>query len=475
MAAQRMPASVSAAGSEMDIDSIAHIRKDTLSPLLAPYLRLRLQRQPDHSFRLDTVSHLYLKYIGELKYLNDPFTPERYLPPVGIYSYRLFVPLTYYYSPIRSASRIDWHFDPFAGYAGVDDAEQRRALLPYNEATFTEAKRVDALVDGALLYVYTHSAPGAIRLWESDIRRARAYRDNLTKEASARRPVARFFVPDAKTDVAEGVDVKLKRPNWWVTTGAGSLQFSQNYVSKNWYKGGESSVNLLGNLLLTANYNDRQKVQWENLLELKLGLASTPSDTIHGFLFNTDQLRLYSKLGLQAATNWFYTMSAEIKTQFFNGYKANNATMVSAFLAPADLAVSMGMDYKLNKPKYNLSVFLAPLTYALRYVGNDKVDETSFGLKAGRHTKHDFGSQVSPTLSWKIISSITFDSRLNYLTSYKWTRIEWENTINFVLNRYLSTKFYWFARFDDSSVPKGDSKSYFQLKELLSFGINYTW
>ena len=37
-------------------------------------------------------------------------------------------------------------------------------------------------------------------------------------------------------------DLYVLKPNFWTQTGNGYLQFSQNYISKNWYKGGNSAT-----------------------------------------------------------------------------------------------------------------------------------------------------------------------------------------------------------------------------------------
>ena len=86
-----------------------------------------------------------------------------------------------------------------------------------------------------------------------------------------------------------------------------------------------------------------------------------------------------------------------------------------------------------------------------------------------------YGSEVKATLDWKIASNISLNSKFNYFTTFEKVIANWENTVEFKLNRYLSTKLFVHARYDDGVRLNEENDTYFQFKEMLTFGLTYTW
>lgn len=441
---------------------------DTLSGIWSQNWILKLKPH-NGGYQLDTVSVLYEKYFGVLNYLNDPATPERYIAYNPNY-YRLFVPTTYYYAPMERLSQVNWTFQKQDTVPAMT-----KELLPFDTLSFLSKENANRVVDRVMMNTYVNR-PDLVEMTEKEIKKTKVFKDNIEKEVSSKPSVAKLFAQEKIIGVKEDAEVVIQKPNWWVTGGNGSLQITQNYISDNWYKGGESTNALLSGLVLEANFDDRQRIEFENKLEIKLGFVTAPSDTVHKYKTNADLFRLNSKLGVKAFKNWYYTLAGEFKTQFFGNYKTNTNDMISNFLSPAQLDITLGMDFKQNKKNYSLSLLGSPLAYTFMYISNDKItDPGAFNVDPGHKTANLFGSKFTGNLTWKIIPSIVWESKLEYFTTYDTVIASWENTFNFVLNRYLSTKLFVHARYDDGVTLTEDNKSYFQLQELLSFGLNYTW
>ena len=296
--------------------------------------------------------------------------------------------------------------------------------------------------------------------------KAPIHHDPTLVEKVADRPVEPTNVP---------VDVLVKRPNFWTFSGDYALQFLQNYVSGNWYKGGESNYSALASLVMQANYNNKQKVKWENRLELKYGMQSSRSDSLHSFKSTEDLIRLTSKLGLQATKRWYYTVQFIGNTQFSHSYRSNDPKIYSAFAAPLNINLSIGMDYSVDWMNHRLkgNFHLAPLAYNMKYTRMLQLTRR-LGIKDGNHFLHDFGSEFTVDLEWQLMESLTWKTRLYGYSTYKRTELEWENTFTFRFNRYISSRVFIYPRFDDG-VSRDDHYAFWQLKEFASIGFQYSF
>lgn len=279
--------------------------------------------------------------------------------------------------------------------------------------------------------------------------------------------------PDAPTIVAE--EVKKRH---WIRTFTASLQFSQAYVSPNWYQGGNNNLNMLGNIYYNVKLNPKYhpNLLFETTAQYKLGFNSTPDDKVRDFNISDDLFQVNTTLGIKAIKKWYYSFTGQFKTQLFNSYPANSRDIRSSFMSPGDLTAGIGMTYNTtNKPKtITFDASVAPLSYSLRTCINDRIDPTRYNVEKDHKTKSKFGSSADLKLSWKIYYNISLSSHFFTFTDYESLQADWENTVNFDVNRYLSTQIYVHARFD-TKTPKVQDSSWkkLQIKEILSFGLTY--
>ena len=271
------------------------------------------------------------------------------------------------------------------------------------------------------------------------------------------------------------MEIVVKKPNFWKYSGDYYLQMLHNYVSSNWYKGGESNYSMVASVTMQANYNNKQKVKLDNKLEMKLGFQTSRGDTLHSFKTSEDLIRYTGKLGLQASKKWYYSLQLIAYTQFMRGYKSNDKKVYSDILSPLNINLSVGMDYNVEwfNKKLTGNIHLAPLAYNFKYVGRKEL-ATRYGLDEGKHTLNDFGSECTVDLTWAFTNTIKWKTRLYGYTTYERAEVEWENTISFQFNKYITSNLFIYPRFDDGA-KKDESHGYWQLKEYMSIGFAYSF
>lgn len=360
--------------------------------------------------------------------------------------YRLFAPTTFYHS----------------------GANKQLSLSPSTGDEVTDA------VDEAMMSLYLRR-PDLVRNNESRLKEVGTLREDVNTELTQK--IELVEKAEIVPEEAEPVPVALvvKKPNFWKFKGNGYLQFLQNYVSSNWHKGGESYYSAVAATTLEMNYNDKDRLTFDNKLEMKLGFQTSTSDTVHKFKTNNDLLRLTSKLGLQAHKRWYYTVQLLAYTQFARSLKANDTKTYSDFMSPFHLTLGIGMEYKVSALNNRLtgSLNFLPLSFNFVYVDRLALASNN-GIHGAHHTAEDFGSQFTADLKWQIADQVSWKSRFYVNTSYHRTLMEWENLFELKVTKSISANLFLYPRFDDSGNRDKDL-GYFQFQEWSSIGLTYSF
>ena len=348
--------------------------------------------------------------------------------------YRLFVPLTFYHNVAGNLLSVS--------PSGND---------------------VDHAVDEALMNVYL-KRPDLVEATETQLEKSGSLRRDLDQPIGQKVDIVEYVNPQPEEPEVTPTDVVVTKPKFWTMKADGFLQFMQNYVSDNWYKGGESNYSALASLTVEATFpccrNWPQQSDWP----IPAGCSTK---------------------------RWYYTLQVLAWTQFTRGLKSNDYRTYSDFFSPFNLNLGLGMDYKVEafKKKLTGTINLSPIALNYRYVDrtvfqnkNQKYVEPSdiswfpsrHGIDADKRYKLDPGSQFTADLKWQMSETVQWKSRLWGFTSYERAELEWENTFQLKVSKYITANIFIYPRFDDGNQPD-DDLGYWQFKEYTSIGLSYSF
>jgi hypothetical protein len=323
----------------------------------------------------------------------------------------------------------------------------------------------------------------------------------LEQGVSFRRPVKQGVYSEARIEVQEVDRSKLLeiqkitiKPQYWKYRSEAAFALNQASLT-NWVKGGESSISTSTDITGYADYNNKAlKITSSNFARLKYGLIKTGDNEVRK---NMDLLETNSKLNHKAFGKFDFSAIMLFKTQLAKGYSYPNDTtkiLVSKFFSPAILTVGLGLDYKPNK---TTSINFSPFSYKGTFVtdttgviGVDAIDQTKYGISAGKKAKNEPGASFMITNEYKPYKTVTITNRLQLFTNYiqnpQNVDIDWEMILTANLNWFTDVRFNTHLIFDDDAKTpvydkdknpvmgldeKQKKTSRIQFKELLGFSF----
>lgn len=237
-------------------------------------------------------------------------------------------------------------------------------------------------------------------------------------------------------DLQSGTNKEIKKDKIdtsknWNTGGLFNFNFGQGSQS-NWAAGGDDFSLSVATYLGFHDFYKKGKYSWDNTFDFNYGLVNTTSS---GTRKNDDRIDLLSKAGYALNPKLDLAGLLNFHTQFSKGYAYNSdgsKTLLSNFLSPGYLLLSLGLDYK---PVKGLSVFVSPITSRWTFVRNDTL-APKYGLDPGKNVRNEIGAFASITYINDLNKTISYNGRLDLFSNYEHN----PQNVDVMMNNMFSAK-----------------------------------
>ena len=259
----------------------------------------------------------------------------------------------------------------------------------------------------------------------------------------------------------------------WRKGGMFNINLAQGSLN-NWAAGGDNFSLSLTTILSLYGFYKKDKHSWDNTFDFNLGYLRT---TTLGSRKNDDRVDLLSKYGYGLSEKWNLATLFNFRSQLLKGYTYPSSvkTFSSAFLSPAYVLLSLGLDFK---PNQNFSLFMSPATARWVIVKDDTLSAKGFyGVDSGSHSRSEFGAFASANFLKEFNENLSFKSRLDLFSNYKRNPgkidVFFSNILSVKIAKALSATWNVDLIYDDDVRLFGDDgkSAAVQLKSLVGLGL----
>ena len=295
----------------------------------------------------------------------------------------------------------------------------------------------------------------------------------------------------------------------WKFGGFGGITFNQAGF-KNWAAGGTNSISFLFNLRFYADLKKGNHL-WQNWAAAEYGIQIS-KETNPKVIKNADRWEVFSKYGYKIYKPLYVAAYVDLKSQFSKSFIQSISTskfdsVISKGGSPLTFEGAIGLDYV---PNDKFSLFFSPLAAKVVYVGDMNIAKTGLygnSLDPFSKLRREFGSVLIAQYKqnfWKQNISVSSVLKIykNYLhaktlsldslntpreisisvneSAQHYRRnfdIDWQTTIGFKVNKYLSASVFWEVLYDNDVAIKDKKTGIYgykaQFRDIIGIGLSY--
>ena len=270
-------------------------------------------------------------------------------------------------------------------------------------------------------------------------------------------------------------------PEYWKHKNTISIHFNQAAFGNHWKGGGTNAIAMGINLNVEKDYA-KDKSSWENRFIFRYGIIKLGENE---FQKNNDHFEIDSKYGYNLNKRFLVRSIFNFNTRVHDTYELSKTgergKLIGNFMAPGYFNLSTGIDYVF--PEKTLAIYYTPINSKVTIVADESLTNQFLPKDYVGQVRYELGSLVRIEVKKEIFTNVVLQTKGNFFTNYQVNfgniDIDFQNKLEFVINKNLSANLMAHLIYDDDilfDIEAEDGSLYqaprTQFQEVFNIGFS---